>query len=105
MSSLIEWVKALEAPGGVLLGIAGKSWFDRAKNKREEGLSEAQESKLDSETAKTFAEAAAILVEPLSRQIAELNSRVDKLERENILLRSLLAQHAPHLTLSLELDN
>lgn len=99
MSAWLEWVKAFEGPGGVLVGVLGTKLFDRAKDKQSVELSEAQETNLDAQSAKTFAEAAAILVAPLRLEIADLRVRLDGLERENRFLRGLLAKHAPNLVL------
>lgn len=68
--SLIETLKALEGPVGVVLGFAGKALLDRRK-------SNSESTNIDADTAKVFTEIAVALVAPLE-------ARISKLEGENV---------------------
>lgn len=90
MSAVLEMVKELSGPVGILVGAFGKSWFDRvvtkatAKNIEAEGVkTEAEGAKIDAEAARIIAATAVSLVEPLKDEIRQLSARVDQLELEN----------------------
>ena len=89
MSSTLEWVAMLSGPSG--LAFWGKGLFDR-KVKRSEA------TKVDADAAKVFTEIAVGLVAPLE-------SRIAKLEKENLsafaYIRTLLSwigTHVPDMT-------
>lgn len=88
MSALLEWAKALEAPGGVLAGIFGTKVFGLAKERRDLRLAASQEMKIDADAAEVLTKIAVSLVAPLE-------ARISKLERENSAafdyIRTLLA--------------
>lgn len=81
MSQLLEWAGASSGPLGVMLGVGGKWIFDRRS-------SASQTNKVDADAAKVFTEIAVALVGPLE-------TRISKLERENVAafqyIRTLLA--------------
>lgn len=83
MSQVLQWVTALAGPVGVLLGVAGKGWFDRTFTVASTNKIVAEDTKIDSEAAQIIANTAVSLVAPLKTQIEELTSRVEALETEN----------------------
>ena len=81
--SVIEIIKALEGPAGLVIGAFGKGWFDRQVNK-------ASARRTDAETDEIVARAAAALVDPLTKRVNQLSERVEKLETENATTKSRL---------------
>lgn len=94
MSAWIEVLKGLEAPGGVLAGVFGKGWFDRAVTRGTIKRADSEATKIDADAAKVFTEIAVALVVPLEKRIA-------KLERENSAafdyIRTLLSWIRTHV--------
>lgn len=88
--SLVEILKALEGPGGIAIGYAGKSWFERK-------VSRVSVKRTDAETSKLYAESAAILVVPLNQRIDDLAVRVKTLEAENATTKTLLRLAIDHI--------
>lgn len=89
--STVNWelVKDALIPGGPILTLAGKGWFDRRVRKLAEKqsvadteLTEAQTTKIDVESAKVITEVAITLLAPLKKELSDLRIRVDALEDE-----------------------
>lgn len=88
MSTLLDWVAALGAPGGIVAGVVGKSWFDRGRNTSEV-------TKIDADAAKIIADTAVLLVAPLRDELKNVTERVQVAIDHIIELRAFIATHLP----------
>jgi len=84
MSNSDWWpIIASASGGGGLIGVIGTRIFDWGRNRSEVNNIRSTGTKIDAEAAQVIADTALTLVAPLKREIQELNSRVDRLEKEN----------------------
>lgn len=97
MSTLLDVLAALGGPIGVVLGVVGKSWFDRSVTVATVKRTEAEDTKIDAEAAQIIANTAVLLVAPLQTQITELTTRVGSLESENTATKSKLQLAIDHI--------